>query len=102
MTNFEAVFIHERGVGHETDGQNYYSHEQAWPIRIRIKLLAVVSAEKIAFLCEVFLKFCFRYQVVSKASITQLYHKQVLGDTLTHIKLASQQIIGRGEYINLY
>ena len=39
-------------------------------------------------------------EVVSEASITQLYHKQVQGDVLTHVKLASQQVIGRGEYIN--
>ena len=34
------------------------------------------------------------------ANITQLYHKQIQGDALTHIKLASQQVFGRGEYIN--
>ena len=55
-TNFGALSLYEREGWVQIDENRYWTAGQAWPTQIEIKLLAYVSAEKIAFPCEVFLK----------------------------------------------
>ena len=57
-TNFGALLLYEREGWVQIDEHRYWTPGQAWFTRIGIKLLAYVSPEKIAFPCEVFLKFC--------------------------------------------
>ena len=57
-TNFGALLLYERGGWVQNDENRYWTPGQVWCTRIGIKLLAFVSPEKIAFPCEVFLKFC--------------------------------------------
>jgi len=57
MTNFGAVYIVERVVWGKSDEHIKHTHGQAWPTQIIIQFLAYLSAEKIAFPCEVFSKF---------------------------------------------
>ena len=58
MTNFGAVSIVERVVLGKSNENIKDAHGQAWLTRIGIKFLAHMSAEKIAFPCEVFSKIC--------------------------------------------
>ena len=57
-TNFGALLLYEREGWVQIDEHRYWTPGQAWFTQIGIKLLAYVSPEKIAFPCEVFLKFC--------------------------------------------
>ena len=56
MTNFGAVFRVERVVWGKSDGNMKDAHGQFWVTQIGLKFLAHLSAEKIAFPCEVFSK----------------------------------------------
>ena len=56
-TNFGAVSIVEGGVCGKSDGNIKDAHGQDWHTRIGLKFRAHLSAEKIAFPCEVFSKF---------------------------------------------
>ena len=56
-TNFGAVFIADRVVCGKSDENIKDAEGQASAPRFEIKLIAQLSAEKIAFPCEVFSKF---------------------------------------------
>ena len=57
LTNFEGVFIVDRVVCGKSDGNIKDAEGQVWAPRVEIKLIAHLSAEEIAFPCEVFSKF---------------------------------------------
>ena len=57
LTNFGEVFIVDRVVCSKSDGNIKDAEGQGWVTRFEIKLLAHLSAEEIAFPCEVFSKF---------------------------------------------
>ena len=75
-TNFEELFLYEREVWVQIDENSYWTPGQFWLTQIGIKLLAFVSPEKIAFLCEVFLKFCliFVYHTFCYVCISDIFN----------------------------